>query len=143
MKVVAIVGYHNSGKTTLAERLVKALKEKGYRVGYVKHDPKGHGVTDREGSDTWRIHSLGVKTALLAPGRLTLWERREDDPLSLVREHFKDCEVVLLEGYKGLREVPKIVVGDLRVENEILRVAGTEEVDHIIEVIEKMEENLL
>jgi len=102
MKVVAIVGYHNSGKTTLAERLVKALGEKGYRVGYVKHDPKGHGVTDREGSDTWRIHRLGVKTALLSPGKATLWECREDDPLSLIREHFRDCDVVLLEGYKGL-----------------------------------------
>jgi len=142
MKVVAIVGYHNSGKTTLAERLVKALGEKGYRVGYVKHDPKGHGVTDREGSDTWRIHRLGVKTALLSPGKATLWECREDDPLSLIREHFRDCDVVLLEGYKGLRDIPKIVIGDLRVENAILRVAGTEEVDHIIRVIAEMEENL-
>jgi len=100
MKVVAIVGYHNSGKTTIAERLIRLLMEKGYRVGYLKHDPKGHGQTDRENSDTWRIFCTGAKTALLSPGKMTLWERREDDPIPVVREYFRDCDIVILEGYK-------------------------------------------
>ncbi len=142
MKIFAIVGYHNTGKTTLAERLVKALTEEGYRVGYIKHDPKGHGVTDREGSDTWRVFRSGAKTALLAPGKLTLWERREDDPISVVREYFSDCDVVVLEGYKGLKGVPKIVLGELEVGDVLLRVDDGVRLDHIIELIKGMEDNL-
>jgi molybdopterin-guanine dinucleotide biosynthesis protein B len=142
MKVFAIAGYHNTGKTALAERLVNALRSRGYRVGYIKHDPKGHGVTDREGSDTWRISRCGVKTALLSPGRLTLWENREDDPLTVVREYFGDCDVVILEGYKKLGGVPKLVMGELEADEVLLRVDEHTELDHIIELIERMEENL-
>ena len=40
-KVVCIVGYHNSGKTSLIERLIQELQRRGYKVGYIKHDPRG------------------------------------------------------------------------------------------------------
>ncbi|MDQ7082541.1 MAG: molybdopterin-guanine dinucleotide biosynthesis protein MobB [Aquificota bacterium] len=33
MKLIAIVGYHNSGKTSLIERLIGELKSKGLKVG--------------------------------------------------------------------------------------------------------------
>jgi len=35
---IAIVGNSGAGKTTLLERLIPALKQKGLRVGVVKHD---------------------------------------------------------------------------------------------------------
>ena len=90
-KVVCIVGYHNSGKTSLIERLIQELQRRGYKVGYIKHDPKGHGMTDKEGSDTDRIFKLSERVALMSPQKLTLWERREDDPLKVVEEYFSDC----------------------------------------------------
>jgi molybdopterin-guanine dinucleotide biosynthesis protein B len=40
-KLVFFVGYHNSGKTTLVEQVAKRLTEMGYKVAYLKHDPKG------------------------------------------------------------------------------------------------------
>ncbi len=101
-QVVSFVGYHNSGKTTLVERVVQRLTSMGYRVGYIKHDPKGHGITQKEGSDTDRLFKILDKVALLSPGRLTLWEKREDDPIRLVEEYFKDFHVVILEGWKSL-----------------------------------------
>jgi molybdopterin-guanine dinucleotide biosynthesis protein B len=52
MKVFQIIGKHNSGKTTLIEFLAEELQKRGYRVGYIKHDPKGKGITDKGGSDT-------------------------------------------------------------------------------------------
>ena len=59
-KVVSIVGYHNSGKTTLIEVLIPHLRAKGLRVGYLKHDPKAMvRPTRREATQTgfskWRI----------------------------------------------------------------------------------------
>ena len=52
--VVCIVGKHNAGKTTLLERLIPCLRERGRRVAVIKH--AAHGFTlDREGSDSWRL----------------------------------------------------------------------------------------
>jgi molybdopterin-guanine dinucleotide biosynthesis protein B len=142
MKVIAIVGYHNSGKTTLIEKLAEELKNRGLRVGYLKHDPKGHGETDREGSDTSRVFKVADRVALASPDRMTLWDRRDDDPLSIVREFFKGFDVVILEGYKGVGNIPKIAVGGVEAENVLLRVDGVHELGHIIELLESMEENL-
>ncbi|HHG75070.1 MAG TPA: molybdopterin-guanine dinucleotide biosynthesis protein MobB, partial [Persephonella sp.] len=44
--VISIVGVHNSGKTTFIENLIRILSEKGYKIGAVKHDPKGKAKTD-------------------------------------------------------------------------------------------------
>ncbi len=142
MKVIAIVGYHNSGKTTLAESLVRELKRRGLRVGYVKHDPKGHGETDKAGSDTHRLFEVADRVALISPGKLTLWDRCEDDPLGVVKEYFKDFDVVILEGFKSRRGIPKIAVGEVEAENVLLKVEGTDQLNHIIELLERMEDNL-
>ncbi len=115
-KVVSFVGYHNSGKTTLIEKVASELQKRGYKVGYIKHDPKGHAVTDREGSDTDRLFSVLDKVAIISKGKTTLWEKRKDDPLSFVEEHFKDFDVVILEGWKSLKDLKKVVIGDLQVE---------------------------
>ena len=142
MKVIAIVGYHNTGKTTLAERIVNMLKDRGLRVGYLKHDPKGHGETDREGSDTHRLSGVADRVALLSPDKLTLWERHSDDPLEVVREHFRGFDVVILEGFKSLKGIPKVALGSVEAEDVVMRVEGTEEAGHIIELLENMEDNL-
>jgi len=142
MKVIAIVGYHNSGKTTLVERLIRELRERGLRVGYIKHDPKGHGETDREGSDTHRIFTVTERVALLSPGKLTLWDKGRHDPFGVVKEYFKDFDVVILEGFKGIKDIPKVALGDVEAENVVMRVEGTQEAGHIIELLESMEDNL-
>ncbi len=115
-KIVGVVGYHNTGKTTLIEKLSKELSLRGYKVGYIKHDPKGHGITDKEGSDTYRLFKVLDKVALLTEGKLTLWERVEDDPLHIVERYFSDFDVVILEGWKSLKGVKKIVLGGLPIE---------------------------
>ena len=35
--VVTLIGRSDSGKTTLMEKLIPALRQRGYRVGTVKH----------------------------------------------------------------------------------------------------------
>ena len=41
--VLAVSGLHNSGKTTLLEKLLPALRSRGLKVGIIKHD--GHDFT--------------------------------------------------------------------------------------------------
>ncbi|RLJ70195.1 molybdopterin-guanine dinucleotide biosynthesis protein B [Hydrogenivirga caldilitoris] len=142
MKVIAIVGYHNTGKTTLIKELVKELKRIGYKVGYIKHDPKGHGKTDKEGSDTDKLFKEVEKVALLSPGRMTLWEKREDDPIKVVKEYFAGFDIVVLEGFKSLKDIPKVAIGEVGADNVILRVEGLKDVAHIIELLKGMEDNL-
>ena len=132
-KVVSIVGYHNSGKTTLIEVLIPHLRAKGLRVGYLKHDPKAHGTTDKEGSDTNRVFKVADRVGLLSPKGLTLWERREDDPLKVVEEYFSDFDLVLLEGWKSLKGIKKVVLGGLDVEG--LRVEGLKDLQKVIDYI--------
>jgi len=140
VKVVAFVGYHDSGKTTLAEKVARLLKEKGYKVCYLKHDPKGHGLTDKEGSDTYRLFPFCYKTALLSPDRLTLWERGSLSYRDVLERYFKDCEVVLLEGFKGVKELPKVAVGEVEAEGIVLRVDEKTKPEDIIKLIERLED---
>ena len=44
--VLAVSGVHNSGKTTLLEKLLPVLRSRGLKVGIIKHD--GHDFTRSE-----------------------------------------------------------------------------------------------
>ncbi|NPA32163.1 MAG: molybdopterin-guanine dinucleotide biosynthesis protein B [Aquificae bacterium] len=140
MKIVAIVGPHNAGKTTLIQKLIPALRQKGYEVGYIKHDPKGHALTDKEGSDTHRISTLTKKRAIISPDRFTYWEKTRKDPVELAKELFHDCDIVILEGFKEHPDIPKIVLGELEVPKAVMKVKPDTPLADIIKVIEETEE---
>ena len=53
MQLLGIVGWQNSGKTTLISRLIPALRRRDVTVSTIKH--VHHSVElDRPGKDTWR-----------------------------------------------------------------------------------------
>ena len=51
MKILAVVGTKNTGKTTLVTMLVQELVKRGHQVGTIKHT---HHDFDLEGKDTWK-----------------------------------------------------------------------------------------
>ena len=58
--VLAVSGLHNSGKTTLLEKLLPALRSRGLKVGIIKHD--GHDFTpDVPGTDSYRLREAGAE----------------------------------------------------------------------------------
>ena len=66
--VISFIGWHNAGKTTLIERLIPLLREKGLRVAVLKSD--GHDFQmDREGKDTWRFTQAGAELVAIANAR--------------------------------------------------------------------------
>ena len=142
MRVFQIVGYHNSGKTTLVEYLARELQKRGYRVGYIKHDPKGKGITDKEGSDTHRVKPFTGRTALVSPKGLTLWWFGNFTLREVLERFFKDLDVVLVEGFKTERGFPKIAVGDIEEDllgkdEIILRVRGEGDYEKALEEVLK------
>ncbi len=136
--LLSVVGYSNSGKTSFIENLVSHLKKRGYKVGYIKHDPEGHGITDKENSDTYRLKPLSDITVLFSNEYITLWEKNEYDIFGFVEKYMDSVDFVILEGFKGIKEIPKIVLGDLNVENVLLRIKGDYDIDDIINKLEEL-----
>ena len=109
MKVFCVVGYSNSGKTTLIERVVPILKERGLRVLTIKH--ARHFEVDREGKDSWRLFRSGADVIITSKEK-TAYISRLPDNLEFLLEIFgRLYDVVIVEGFKS-SDYPKIVVLD-------------------------------
>ena len=107
--VVALVGGHNSGKTTLVAALVPRLKARGLAVGTIKHTTKD-AEDDVGGKDSHRHAAAGAAVAgFLTPARTTIRRFGPEADFGAVVAAFGDCDIVLVEGYKSL-PVPRIEV---------------------------------
>lgn len=108
--LVAFVGGHDSGKTTLLEKLIPLLRARGLQVGAVKHTSRDV-EDDVVGKDSQRLGAAGaVVWSLVSPQRMTVRRRLEGASLAdLVRRQFSGCDLVLIEGYKSV-PIPRIEV---------------------------------
>jgi molybdopterin-guanine dinucleotide biosynthesis adapter protein len=100
--VVTVVGYSDSGKTTVVSSLIRILAGDGFRVASVKHSPHGH-ESDRPGSDTYRHRQAGAALVVASsPGSLTAFERVDRDmPLEAIVESIGEgIDIVIAEGFK-------------------------------------------
>ena len=123
------VGVHNSGKTTLLEKLLPVLRSRGLKVGVIKHD--GHDFTpDVPGTDSYRLREAGAEgVAVYSSTRYLLTEEfrlTEQDLLALFERHGYD--LVLLEGFKSSGwpkiEVVRSAISDAPVSFQPLAVVG-------------------
>jgi molybdopterin-guanine dinucleotide biosynthesis adapter protein len=109
-KAFGVTGWKNSGKTSLAARLIGELAGRGYRVSAVKHAHESFDV-DQEGRDSFKLREAGAsQVALSSPKRFALMqELRGEDELDLdaVLARLLPCDVVIVEGYKH-EAIPKI-----------------------------------
>jgi molybdopterin-guanine dinucleotide biosynthesis adapter protein len=102
MRVYGVIGWKNSGKTSLMERLVAEITGRGFSVSTVKH--VHHAVDlDQPGKDTFRHRQAGAQEVVLASAdRLAiLVEHRGPEPeLPAVLARLAPVDLVLVEGYK-------------------------------------------
>jgi len=114
MKIIGIVGAHNSGKTTFIEKVIKKLKEKGYRVVAIKHDPKGKAKTDTEGKDSYKFQQAGADQVILAsPNKITTFNKVEKEltPFEIINKFAcKSAHLIILEGFKWYEGFDKFEV---------------------------------
>jgi molybdopterin-guanine dinucleotide biosynthesis protein B len=99
--IVSIVGKSGSGKTTLLVKLVAELKQRGFRVGTIKHDVHGFEM-DRPGKDSWRHKQAGAATTIISsPYQIGMVRDVDHDhqPEELM-PFLSDVDVILTEGYK-------------------------------------------
>lgn len=109
VKRVAFVAKSNTGKTTLLEKLIRELKNRGYRVGVIKHDAHKFEI-DHPGKDSYRLTAAGADTMLITSSeKLALVKKHEATPSldQLIETYFSDVDIVLTEGFK-MSTLPKI-----------------------------------
>jgi len=111
--VVSIIAKSGTGKTTLLEKLIAEMKQRGYRVGTIKHDAHSFNI-DHEGKDSWRLTQAGADTMLItSPAKIAMVKQNPEEkepPLTdTIAEFCDDLDIVLTEGFKR-SSMPKIEV---------------------------------
>ncbi len=103
MKVWGVVGWKNSGKTGLMERLVAEFTGRGLTVSTLKHAHHAFDV-DQPGKDSHRHRVAGATEVLLSSGRrwaLMHELRDEDEPgLEELLARMAPVDLILVEGFK-------------------------------------------
>lgn len=107
--IIAISGVKNSGKTTLIEKILGILKEKGIKAAVIKHD--GHEFSaDVPGTDTYRHLSAGAAGTICysATKYMLVKNQADPDPNELIKA-FPDADMIIMEGLKN-SPYPKIEI---------------------------------
>ena len=102
--VLAIVGFSNSGKTTLMEKLITALSAEGLDVCTMKHSHHQPEM-DTPGKDSWRHKHAGAKGSLLVGLEQLLMVADIQKPLTpqeMADAYFPHADLVLVEGYASM-----------------------------------------
>ncbi|HVG05162.1 MAG TPA: molybdopterin-guanine dinucleotide biosynthesis protein B [Burkholderiaceae bacterium] len=112
MKAIGFIGYSNSGKTTLIEKLIPIFRAQGLSVSAVKNAHHGFDM-DRPGKDSFRYRVAGAQQVLIATS--SRWALLSETPQraatldELLRE-LGTCDLVIVEGFKSEGNIPRIEV---------------------------------
>lgn len=110
--IVTFIGWHDSGKTTLASQVVSHLKQLGYQVAVIKSTKETGIAFDTPGTDTHTHRSAGADSVMLvAPDQMVIMtDNRGESLTSLAHRYFPEVDIVIGEGFKEARQVSKIEV---------------------------------
>lgn len=113
LPLVGFCAFSGTGKTTLLTHLLPLLKNRGLRIGVVKHAHHRFDI-DYPGKDSFELRLAGASQMLVASRKRMAWvkETQENRPepvleealLALETEHL---DLVLVEGFKQAA-IPKI-----------------------------------
>lgn len=106
--VIQVVGYSNSGKTTLVTKLIAHLVAQGYKIGTIKHDAHNFEV-DKPGKDTWRHREAGASIVSITSAQKTAIMIQEHRSVEELLPLYHGMDLVLIEGYK-FAGYPKVVL---------------------------------
>lgn len=111
--LLGFVAYSGTGKTTLLEKLIPLLKERGIRLGIIKHAHHDFDI-DTPGKDSYRLRKAGAAQTMIASAKrwalVNEHDKKRDEPsLAELLPHLDtDCfDLLLVEGFKH-ENFPKI-----------------------------------
>lgn len=139
--VMQIVGYKNTGKSTLVAALTRYLSSTGRRVAVIKHDGHDHFEMDHEGTDSHRFAQARADTVVVMSEKRTAILKRQATSLEEMLSDLSGYDWILIEGYKHAAH-PKMVMirseKDLSLIEELRGVIGVvswlpQEINHLTE----------
>jgi molybdopterin-guanine dinucleotide biosynthesis protein MobB len=106
--VISIVGNSESGKTILIEKLIPAIKQRGYRVGSIKHACE---IDLEMSKDSQRHLKAGSEATVVATsGQIVLYKPSGEPHIEEIRRMFDSgLDLILCEGFKH-SNLPKLEV---------------------------------
>jgi len=112
VRVVGIVGAQGSGKTTLIERLIPAVRARGLSVSTIKHTHHHQVELDTPGKDSHRHRQAGASEVIVASD--SGWARIAASPepasLQALLAELRPVDLVLVEGFKQLEWLRRVEV---------------------------------
>jgi len=111
-KQVHVVGRKNHGKTALTTDLISEMKRRGFKVGSVKHSSHVH-LLEPPTKDSARHRGAGATpAAVLTPevNALFLTDNPGSAGMDALTPLFRDCDVVIVEGFASVPQKYKIEV---------------------------------
>ena len=111
-KAIGFIGYSNSGKTTLIEKLIPLFRAQGLTVSAIKNAHHGFDM-DRPGKDSHRYREAGAGQVLISTTeRWALLTETPDGHATLedLLAQLAPCDLVIVEGFKSEGRIPRIEV---------------------------------
>ena len=139
MKVISIIGYKDTGKTTLVINLIKELSKIG-SVGIIKN--MVHQSFNQESTDTSKCFNAGAKISIgVTKNEYIMIEDNPSIEKALDSLNGNDIDFAIIEGYKK-GNYSKIVIGEVEEElsNVIAKVPKVSNCDikKLVEIIIKL-----
>ncbi|MBC1447945.1 molybdopterin-guanine dinucleotide biosynthesis protein B [Listeria welshimeri] len=117
--ILQVIGFKNSGKTTLINALIKASRKENYTVSAIKHDAHDFSV-DHVGTDSYSFQESGADAVVIANSRqYTVMEQTGIDLKEAIQK-LPESDIILIEGYKE-GPFPKIILIREKAEIELLK----------------------
>ncbi|MCM3133008.1 molybdopterin-guanine dinucleotide biosynthesis protein B [Paenibacillus polysaccharolyticus] len=108
-KVIQVVGYKNTGKTTMTAALIAGLASKGLKVAAIKHDGHDHFEMDQEGTDSFQFGKAGATAVAVMSEKRTAIIKQHNTRLDDMLSQFSDYDWIVIEGFKNA-PYPKLVM---------------------------------
>ncbi|WP_253724404.1 molybdopterin-guanine dinucleotide biosynthesis protein B [Sporosarcina sp. HYO08] len=103
MKVLHVIGFKNSGKTTLIARWVQLLQQKGLEVAVLKHHGHAESLAMPDAStDSMQFFYKGAMVSVAAGGGSTQLMMNKEMPFETLKELAATGhpDILFIEGYK-------------------------------------------
>jgi len=125
--IIQIVGYKNTGKTTLTAALIRHFSSMGLKVAAIKHDGHDHFEMDQEGTDSYQFGESGASAVVVMSEKRTAIMERQATKLEDMLSYLSGYDWIVVEGFKDA-SYPKFVMvreeKDLTLVNQLKGVVG-------------------
>ena len=116
MNIIGVVGWKNTGKTTLIEKLIKEFTKRNFTVSTIKHSHHNFSI-DRQGTDSYRHFNAGTKETILASEQEWIkFSKQMSNPkpdLPFLIEQIIPVDIVIVEGFKDSKHMKVEVVDSM------------------------------